>query len=683
MLYADSYVLAGTCKALVLCVGDYSTRGVVDTTYDTREKETELSIKLDNIAGSLKFLGLISSIVILGTSLLVLFLQTGVDEEVGGKIFTKKLIDCIIISLIMLIVAIPEGLPMTVAVSLAHSVLLMSKYDNVLVRDLDAVEEAGLITDVCFGKTGTMTTEDMSCVSFFAQNEFKLNSRKNTLENCELDKDTIEKIVESIVYNSQAYIEMTENSFYMPVGNGTEVSLIKWLQGAEIPVHEIMAQKENRILAQVPFNSKLKRSIIAIKHPSLTDTVRIYIKGAPEFVVAKCNAYYVGEPATTATGESYKEAKKEPLSEDRKAEILADMNSKMTQDSLRAIAFSYRDMNVSDFESLMSRMSGDIDSSEEISAFEENQTFLALVALKDPIRDNMKKMVGEAKDANIALSMISGDNLMTAAAVACDVGILSKQEFNRIKDGESSDIAMDASVFRQIVGDVIREQDDVEDGVEATTSYSLQQENQQAFNESYFGKVKVIGRADPEDKLRLIVALQGVEDSVRKVAVVGEGINDLDAFSAADVSFAVADGTSLARNSASMILQTNDFDSCMQAVKWGRNIYMNVRRFLQFQITCNLALLTVVMVSYCTLTESALNAVQLIYINLIMDIFGALALASTRPESGKVTYNAGDKVMTPHMYRQILGMALYMVTIMMVVMYAGKNLFGLKYSAST
>jgi len=127
---------------------------------------------------------------------------------------------------------------------------------------------------------------------------------------------------------------------------------------------------------------------------------------------------------------------------------------------------------------------------------------------------------------------------------------------------------------------VIREQDDVEDGVEATTSYSLSQENQQAFNESYFGKVKVIGRADPEDKLRLIAALQGVQDQVRKVAVVGEGINDLDAFAAADVSFAVADGTSLARNSASMILQTNDFDSCMQAVKWGRNIYMNVRRFL-------------------------------------------------------------------------------------------------------
>lgn len=119
----------------------------------------------------------------------------------------------------------------------------------------------------------------------------------------------------------------------------------------------------------------------------------------------------------------------------------------------------------------------------------------------------------------------------------------------------------------------------------------------------------------------------------RRVAVVGEGINDIDAFMAANVSFAVQEGSSLARNNASMVLQTNDFDSCMRAVMWGRNIYMNVQRFLQFQITANLSVLIVVIVSYLTLTQSALNPVQLIYINLIMDIFGALALAATRPQT--------------------------------------------------
>jgi len=203
-----------------------------------------------------------------------------------------KLVANIVISLIMLIVAIPEGLPMTVMLSLAHSVLLMNKYDNLLVRDINSVEQVGLITDLCLGKTGTMTTEEMEVVNFYTQNIFVLNSRKNTLMQCELDNSIIEKIIESIVYNSQAHIEMTDNSFYLPIGNGTEVSLIKWLQDAEIPVHEVMAQKEGRVLAQVPFDSKMKRSIIAVQHPYLSDTVRIYVKGAPEIVLQNCTSHY-------------------------------------------------------------------------------------------------------------------------------------------------------------------------------------------------------------------------------------------------------------------------------------------------------------------------------------------------------------------------------------------------------
>ena len=218
---------------------------------------------------------------------------------------------------------------------------------------------------------------------------------------------------------------------------------------------------------------------------------------------------------------------------------------------------------------------------------------------------------------------------------------------------------MEGEQFRQIVGEVIKTQAEVEEGDEPTVTYSLGEPGQIAFNR-IIGSLKVIGRAEPEDKLRLVAGLRGmvsideddIESERRRVAVVGEGINDLDAFSAANVSFAVQDGTSIARNNASMILQTNDFDSCMRAVMWGRNIYLNVQRFLQFQVTCNFSVLIVIIVSYCTMTESVLNAVQLIYINLIMDIFGALALASTRPQTDIAKYQAGmGKMMTPFMYR--------------------------------
>ncbi len=186
-MFADSYVLSGTCKALVCCVGADSTRGINDTVYDTRDQETELTAKLDNIGGSLKFIGLIGMFIVLATSLVVLFIQKGVDENLKGDAFVKKLIDCFIVSLILLIVAIPEGLPMTVAVSLAYSVLQMNEDDNLLVRDLNAVETVGQLTDLCLGKTGTMTTEEMQVVSFYTQNMHVLNSRKNTFLNCDLD----------------------------------------------------------------------------------------------------------------------------------------------------------------------------------------------------------------------------------------------------------------------------------------------------------------------------------------------------------------------------------------------------------------------------------------------------------------------------------------------------------------
>jgi len=186
-LYTDSFVQTGVCKALVCCVGESSSRGAYDTKFDTREQVTELSKKLDNIGGSLRFVGLLSAIAILATGLIVLFIQKGVDQDLKGDVFTTKLINCFIIALLILIVAIPEGLPMTVAISLAYSVLQMSEDDNVLVRDLNSVETVGQITDLCLGKTGTMTTEEMEVVSFFAQDHYVLNSRKNTFCHCELD----------------------------------------------------------------------------------------------------------------------------------------------------------------------------------------------------------------------------------------------------------------------------------------------------------------------------------------------------------------------------------------------------------------------------------------------------------------------------------------------------------------
>lgn len=685
-LYADSFVKQGICKALVCCVGEHSTRGVVGIKHDVSDQQTELKDKLGNIGGSIKFFALIAAISIFVCSLIVLFIQKAASSNLEGDVFTAKLCENSLIAVVMLVVVIPEGLEMTVEVSLAHSVLLMSKYDNVLVRDVASVEQAGQINELCLGKTGTMTTEEMEVVNFYTQDIFVKISKKDTFLNCDLDQTIIDKITESIVYNSQAFIEMTENSFYVPVGNGTEVSLIKWLQNAEIPVHDVMQSKEGRVLAQVPFNSKLKRSVIAVQHPGLDDTVRVYVKGAPEVVLQSCSNHYISpNKSALPDGDEYQVAQKVPLDENSRQKILGTiMENEMAQNALRAIAFSYCDMSINEFNQRLQATGQEIDNDQEIASIVGDQTFLALVALKDPLRLNIKDVVAAANKSGINLRLISGDHLLTSKAVARDCGILTGQEY----ESADNNVAMDASDFRAMVGDVVKELRDVEDGQQEEKTYRLSPNGQQAFNR-IIGSLKVIGRAEPEDKLRLVVGLRGhLEDeedetSGRRVAVVGEGINDVEAFEAANVSFAVQHGSSLARNKASMILQTNDFDSCMSAVMWGRNVYLNVQRFLQFQLSCNFAVIIVVFMSQISMTQSCLNATQLIWINLIMDILGALALAATRPNTEIATYRAGEgNIMTGVMYRQVFGLGLFQLLIMCIVMWPGKNFFEVQYLAS-
>lgn len=188
-LIADSYVVRGVCKAIICCVGEHSTRGIKDKPLNLEEQNTELKRRLGNIGGSLKFFAILASIIILGTSLIIVFINKAAAEDLAGSEFVDRLVNCFIVALIMLIVAVPEGLDMTMDVSLAYSVLQMSAEDNVLVRDLESVEKVGQITDLVLGKTGTMTTEEMEVHSFFAQGDFKLNSRLNTFQNCELDRD--------------------------------------------------------------------------------------------------------------------------------------------------------------------------------------------------------------------------------------------------------------------------------------------------------------------------------------------------------------------------------------------------------------------------------------------------------------------------------------------------------------
>ena len=340
-LYAESYVQEGSCKAVVTCVGRHSTRGIESEKLDT-ETKTPLEKKLFNLSKTFQFIGIVAAVIILAVQLIMLCIGSGFsDAENKGAIFIKKLVESMTLALIVIIVAIPEGLPMTVAISLSFSVIEMFEKDKILVRDLTAPEQMGEITEILTGKTGTMTSEEMIVESCFSQNCHINMNRPDTVLKCAFNNDTVDLIKESILWNTQAHIEMTENSFYVPQGNGTEVSLINWLQGAQIPVHKIMLEREGRIRAWIPFDTKLKRSIIAIEHPQVADAVRVYIKGAPETVVNNCVAHY------DQTGN------KVAFDQEQKNYVLTEiMRDSMTKKGFRALAFSYRDYSIDDFAGL-------------------------------------------------------------------------------------------------------------------------------------------------------------------------------------------------------------------------------------------------------------------------------------------------------------------------------------------
>lgn len=336
-LRADSFVQQGQCRAVVVCVGAHSTRGIVDEKLDT-ESETPLQHKLFNLSQTFTFIGLWAAIIILTTSIVILCLQTGLDSDVGGAIFTKKLVENIILAFIIVMVAIPEGLPMTVGISLAYSIISMYDKDRVLVRDLKSPEKMGEVTEFCLGKTGTLTTEDMSVISIYAQNILIKNTRPDTIQNAVIAEEIRDLVKESVIYNNQCHIEMTENAFYVPVGNGTEVSLLKWLQGAEIPVHHIIKHKETHMLTRIPFSTVQKRSVVAMRLPHDEDTVRVYVKGAPEVVAPACDSCYSEEAA------------KVQFTEEQRDYVMNNiMTEEMAKHSMRAIALSYADLSMDDF----------------------------------------------------------------------------------------------------------------------------------------------------------------------------------------------------------------------------------------------------------------------------------------------------------------------------------------------
>ena len=383
----------------------------------------------------------------------------------------------------------------------------------------------------------------------------------------------------------------------------------------------------------------------AVRHPENENLVRVYVKGAPEIIVSKCSRTLDVEGKIT------------PLDDRESNYILNDiLIQKFTTVGFRTLAFAYKDFTLEEFQDLKQQYNN-FEREEDRAILESQLTFVGLFALFDPLRPKVTRSVQFAKNGHLTTRLVSGDHIETAKAVAVQAGIITQAQ----AEDNANQVCLTGEEFRAILGD-------------KSDKSSIKQ-----LKQTFKNGIKVIARATPYDKYLLIKALI---DQNKTVAASGEGIADVDALSTSDVGFAMGSGCSVAKDASSMILTTDDFQAILMAAMWGRNIYNNVRKFIQFQVTFNITTLAIVFFGCATKGETPLNVVQLLWINLVMDTLAAIALGSERPHPSIIKNKPQlekDQIISKPMWRQIFGVSAYIFLVMVLQYFFADNMWGIEY----
>ena len=451
----------------------------------------------------------------------------------------------LMIAVTLIVVAVPEGLPMAVTLSLAYSMRRMLKTNN-LVRKMHACETMGATTVICTDKTGTLTQNQMK---IYKTNFYSLADQK-------LADDEISVLVkEGIAVNSTATLDLSDPAKAKVLGNPTEGALLLWLR--ENGENYQTLKEKATLIEEVPFSTERKYMASIVKS-SLGKKI-LYVKGAPEIVYSLC---------------------KQTCENTDKRAIDSQLLAYQEQ-AMRTLGFAYQILEEDD------------EAIKENKVVASNLTFLGIVAISDPVREDVPAAVAECLNAGITVKIVTGDTPGTAKEIGRQIGlwnendteknIITGPEFAALNDEELDNIVLD---------------------------------------------LKIIARARPMDKKRLVEALQRKN---QVVSVTGDGTNDAPALNAAHVGLSMGDGTSVAKEASDITIIDNSFSSIGRAVMWGRSLYQNIQRFLLFQLTVNVAACFIVLCGAFMGTESPLTVTQMLWVNLIMDTFGAMALASLPP----------------------------------------------------
>uniref|UniRef100_A0A672ZJJ8 Calcium-transporting ATPase n=1 Tax=Sphaeramia orbicularis TaxID=375764 RepID=A0A672ZJJ8_9TELE len=544
-------------------------------------------------------------------------------------IYIQFFVKFFIIGVTVLVVAVPEGLPLAVTISLAYSVKKMMK-DNNLVRHLDACETMGNATAICSDKTGTLTMNRMTVVqAYVAEKHFKKVPEPENIPSSTLDV-LILGIAVNCAYTTKIMPPEKEGGLPRQVGNKTECALLGFSNDLKRDYQNIRNEiPEEKLYKVYTFNSVRKSMSTVLKMAD--GSYRMFSKGASEILLKKC--YKI----LTANGEP-----KVFRPRDRD-DMVKKVIEPMASEGLRTICLAYRDFPVSEGEP-------DWDSETDILT---GLTCICVVGIEDPVRPEVPDAIRKCQRAGITVRMVTGDNINTARAIATKCGILQPgddflclegKEFNRRIRNEKGEI----------------EQERID---------------------KIWPKLRVLARSSPTDKHTLV---KGIIDSTvaeqrQVVAVTGDGTNDGPALKKADVGFAMGiAGTDVAKEASDIILTDDNFSSIVKAVMWGRNVYDSISKFLQFQLTVNVVAVIVAFTGACITQDSPLKAVQMLWVNLIMDTFASLALATEPPTEAlllRKPYGRNKPLISRTMMKNILGQGVFQLIIIFTLLFAGEKLF--------
>lgn len=587
--YPTNHVMKGTkvmeghgiCR--VLAVGDKTEQGKVFEAVQIDDSvKTPLNEQLDGLSDWITKVSYgFAALIVIGR-IIMYFVTNGTDcfgsmEQVAP--FIAYVLQTLMIAVTLVVVAVPEGLPMAVTLSLAYSMRRMLKTNN-LVRKMHACETMGATTVICTDKTGTLTQNLMSV------DEMKMYG------------DTPKEVLaEGIAVNSTASIDFSDKSKPQILGNPTEGALLLWMNKEGVDYRFV--RESVKTVAEVPFSTERKYMATIVESVALKGKKVFYVKGAPEIVFGLC--------------------KKASVSKEDVDKQLTEYQSR----AMRTLGFAYQVLNDGD------------------KAIEDNKIvadklcFIGLAAIADPVRLDVPSAVKECVDAGIRVKIVTGDTPGTAKEIARQIGL-----WNDAKDTERNIIT--GPEFAALSDEELQER---------------------------ILDLKIISRARPMDKKRLVETLQKKN---QVVAVTGDGTNDAPALRAAHVGLSMGDGTSVAKEASDITIIDNSFSSIGKAVMWGRSLYQNIQRFLLFQLTVNVTACFLVLCGAFMGTESPLTVTQMLWINLIMDTFAAMALASLPPSESVMKDKPRDRnafILNKPMLREIIGVGGFFFLMLLGMLY--------------